>query len=86
MRSPSIYTMSSSANMIPYIITSFTHLAATQYVCVVRTQLGVNQKILSIRKESMLSGFLTLNAQSIESMYIIFKKWSLQIEIGVHSL
>ena len=34
-------------------------------VCAVRTPLGVNRKILSIRKEPMLSGFLTLNAQSL---------------------
>ena len=34
-------------------------------VCAVRTPLGVDRKILSIRKEPMLSGFLTLNAQSI---------------------
>ena len=34
-------------------------------VCAIRTPLGVNQKILSIRKEPMLSGFLSLNAQSI---------------------
>ena len=33
-------------------------------VCAVRTLLGVNWKILSIRKEPMLSGFLTLNAKS----------------------
>ena len=33
--------------------------------CAVRTPLGVDWKILSIRKEPMLSGFLTLNAQSI---------------------
>ena len=32
-----------------------------------RIPLGVDQKILSIRKEPMLSGFLTLNAQSILS-------------------
>ena len=31
----------------------------------IRTPLGVDQKILSNRKEPMLSGFLTLNAQSI---------------------
>ena len=34
-------------------------------VCAVRTPLGVDRKILSIRKEPMLSGFLTLKAQSI---------------------
>ena len=34
-------------------------------VCAIRTPLGVDRKILSIRKEPMLSGFLTLNAQSI---------------------
>ena len=39
---------------------SVTHPAATQYV-----PLGVDWKILSIRKEPMLSGLLTLNAQSI---------------------
>ena len=32
-------------------------------VCAVRTPLGVDRKILSIRKEYMLSGFFTLNAQ-----------------------
>ena len=49
-----------------------THLAATQYVpslshsvCAVRTPLGVDRKILSIRKEPMLSGLVSLNAQSI---------------------
>ena len=34
-------------------------------VCAVRTLLGVDRKIVSIRKEPMLSGFLTLNAESI---------------------
>ena len=34
-------------------------------VCAIRTPLEVDRKILSIRKESMLSGFLTLNTQSI---------------------
>jgi len=34
-------------------------------VCAVRTPLGVDWKILSIRKEPMLSGLLTLNVQSI---------------------
>ena len=33
--------------------------------CVVRTPSGVNRKIVSVRKEPMLSGFLTLNAGSI---------------------
>ena len=33
-------------------------------VCAVRTPLGVDRKILSIRKEPMLSGLLSLNAQS----------------------
>ena len=31
-------------------------------LCAIRTLLGVDRKILSIRKEPMLSGFLTLNA------------------------
>ena len=30
--------------------------------CAVRTLLGVNWKILSIRRETMLSGFLSVNA------------------------
>ena len=30
-------------------------------VCVIRTPLGVDRKILSVRKEPMLSGLLTLN-------------------------
>ena len=34
-------------------------------VCAVGTLLGVDQKIPSLRKEPMLSGFLTLKAQSI---------------------
>ena len=34
-------------------------------VWAVRTLLGVDRKILSFRKEPMLRGFLTLNAQSI---------------------
>ena len=34
-------------------------------VCTITTLLGINRKILSIRREPMLSGFLTLNAQSI---------------------
>ena len=33
--------------------------------CAVRTLLGVNRKIFSIRKEPMLSGLITLNAQNI---------------------
>ena len=34
-------------------------------VCTVRTLLGIDRKILSIRKERMLSSLLSLNAQSI---------------------
>ena len=37
----------------------------THSVCAITTQLGVDQKILSIRKELILSGFLTLNTQNI---------------------
>ena len=43
---------------------SVAHLTGTQYVPS-RTPSGVDRKILSIRKEPMLSGLLTLNAQSI---------------------
>ena len=35
-------------------------------VCAVRTPSGVDWKILSIKKEPMLSGFLTLNTVNIE--------------------
>ena len=38
---------------------------STHSVCTVRILLGVDQKIFSIRKEPMQSGFLTLNAESI---------------------
>ena len=40
------------------------HTPGSQSVCAVRTPLGVDWKILSIRKEPILSGFLTLNAHS----------------------
>ena len=33
--------------------------------CAIRTPLGVDWEILFVRKELMLSGFLTLNAESI---------------------
>ena len=38
-------------------------ISRTHSICAVRTLLGVNQKTLSIRKEPMLSVFLTLNVQ-----------------------
>ena len=44
---------------------SRTSTPGTHSVCAIRTLLGVDWKILSIRKEPMLSGFLIVNAQSI---------------------
>ena len=41
------------------------HTLGSHSECAVRTPSGVNRKILSIRKEPMLSSLLTLNAQSI---------------------
>ena len=41
------------------------HTPGSHSACAIRTPLGVDWKILSIRKESMLSVFLTRNAQSI---------------------
>ena len=41
------------------------HTPGSHPACAIRTLLGVDRKILSIRKEPMLSGLLTLNAQSI---------------------
>ena len=46
-------------------IECLSHTPGSHSVCAVRTPLGVDRKILSIRKELMLSGFLTLNAQTI---------------------
>ena len=39
---------------------SVTHLAAATQKCAVRTPLGVDQKILSIKREPILCGFLSL--------------------------
>ena len=47
-----------------------TRTPGSRSVCALRTQFGINRKILSVRKEPMLSGFLTLNAKSI-----LLKKW-----------
>ena len=44
---------------------SVAYQAAMQSVCAFRALLGVDQKILSVMKEPMLSGFVTLNAQNI---------------------
>ena len=41
------------------------HTPGSHSVCAIGTPLGADRKILSIRKEPMLSGLLTLNAQSI---------------------
>ena len=41
------------------------HTPGSHSACAVRILFGVDQKILSIRIESMLSGFLILNAQRI---------------------
>ena len=54
-------------------------------VCTIRTPLGVNQKILSIRKEPMLSGLLTLNAQSILP-HAEFRCYETKVEKSWHSL
>ena len=40
--------------------TSLSHTPGSHSVCAVRTPVGVNWKILSIRREPMLSGFLSL--------------------------
>ena len=40
------------------------HTPGSHSVCAIRLQLEVDQKIFSVRKEPMLSGFLTLNAQA----------------------
>ena len=45
-------------------------------VCAVRTLLGVDWKILSIRKEPMLNGFLTLNAHTVA------EHWQLKPEVS----
>ena len=45
---------------------SHTSTPGSHSVCAIRTLLGVDRKILSIRKKkNMLSGFLIVNAQSI---------------------
>ena len=41
------------------------HTPGSHSVCAIRTPLGVDRKILPIKKEPWLSDFLTLNAQSI---------------------
>ena len=49
----------------PHITLYMVLNASVAHLATIRIPLGVNCQILSVRREPVLSGFLTLNAQSI---------------------
>ena len=54
------------------------HTSDSHSVCAMRTLLGVDWKILYIRKEPMLNGFLTLGAQNIlphTGLVVVWLSW-----------